>query len=69
MLCQTARMLEDMIDNKNDDDSVNLFCSSSCVMAYKVQTVSASGIFIHLDILLNLAILGLFSDELYLLFL
>lgn len=44
MLCQAARMLEDMVDNKNDDDSVNLFCSSSCVMAYKVQTVSASGI-------------------------
>lgn len=43
MLCQTARTLEDMIDNKNDDDSVNLFCSSSCVMAHKVQTVSASG--------------------------
>lgn len=43
MLCQTVRMLEDMIDDKNDDDSVNLFCSSSCVMAHKVQTVSASG--------------------------
>lgn len=32
-----------MVDNKNADESVNLFCSSSCVMAFKVQTVSASG--------------------------
>uniref|UniRef100_H3D187 Zinc finger MYM-type containing 4, tandem duplicate 1 n=1 Tax=Tetraodon nigroviridis TaxID=99883 RepID=H3D187_TETNG len=49
MLCQTARMLEDMIDDRNDDDSVNLFCSSSCVMAHKVQTVSASGTRINCD--------------------
>lgn len=44
MLCQTSRMLEDMIDTKNDDYSVSLFCSSSCVMAHMVQTVSTSGI-------------------------
>eukprot|EP00066_Takifugu_rubripes_P017877 XP_011607143.1 PREDICTED: zinc finger MYM-type protein 4-like [Takifugu rubripes] len=49
MLCQAARMLEDMVDNKNDDDSVNLFCSSSCVMAYKVQTVSASATRLNCD--------------------
>ncbi|XP_068431607.1 zinc finger MYM-type protein 4-like isoform X2 [Clinocottus analis] len=42
-MCRTTRSLVDMIDNKNDDDSVNLFCSSSCVMAFKVQTVSVSG--------------------------
>ncbi|XP_075962361.1 zinc finger MYM-type protein 4 isoform X3 [Anarhichas minor] len=42
-MCRTTRMLVEMVDNKNSDDSVNLFCSSSCVMAFKVQTVSASG--------------------------
>ncbi|XP_060915066.1 zinc finger MYM-type protein 4-like isoform X1 [Labrus mixtus] len=42
-MCRTPRPLVEMVDNKNRDDSVNLFCSSSCVMAYKVQTVSASG--------------------------
>ena len=42
-ICRTTRLLADMVDNKNSDDSVNLFCSSSCVMAFKVQTVSASG--------------------------
>ncbi|XP_022599863.1 zinc finger MYM-type protein 4-like isoform X2 [Seriola dumerili] len=42
-MCRTNRLLAEMVDNKNSDDSVNLFCSSSCVMAFKVQTVSASG--------------------------
>ncbi|XP_068189550.1 zinc finger MYM-type protein 4-like isoform X2 [Antennarius striatus] len=48
-MCHTTRLLAEMIDNKNADDSVNLFCSSSCVMAYKVQTVSASGARINCD--------------------
>lgn len=42
-MCRTTRLLAEMVDNKNSDDSVNLFCSSSCVMAFMVQTVSASG--------------------------
>lgn len=42
-MCRTSRYLAEMVDNKNADESVNLFCSSSCVMAFKVQTVSASG--------------------------
>ncbi|TNN27431.1 Zinc finger MYM-type protein 4 [Liparis tanakae] len=42
-MCRTSHSLVKMVDNKNSDDSVNLFCSSSCVMAFKVQTVSASG--------------------------
>nr|XP_019960218.1 PREDICTED: zinc finger MYM-type protein 4-like isoform X1 [Paralichthys olivaceus] len=49
MMCQTNRLLAETIDNKNDDDSVNLFCSSSCVMAFKVQTVSASGARLNCD--------------------
>ncbi|XP_070702115.1 zinc finger MYM-type protein 4-like [Pempheris klunzingeri] len=48
-MCRTTRLLEEMIDNKNNDDSVNLFCSSSCVMAFKVQAVSASGARLNCD--------------------
>ncbi|XP_047185946.1 zinc finger MYM-type protein 4 isoform X2 [Scophthalmus maximus] len=43
LMCRTTRLLAETIDNRNSDDSVNFFCSSSCVMAFKVQTVSASG--------------------------
>lgn len=42
-MCRTSRYLAEMVHNKNADESVNFFCSSSCVMAFKVQTVSASG--------------------------
>lgn len=42
-MCRTARFVAEMVDSKNSDDTVDLFCSSSCVMAYKVQTVSSSG--------------------------
>lgn len=42
-MCRTPRLLGQMIENKNVDDSVNLFCSTSCVMAFKVQSVSSSG--------------------------
>ncbi|XP_054461866.1 zinc finger MYM-type protein 4 isoform X2 [Anoplopoma fimbria] len=48
-MCRTTRLLVEMVDNKNSDDSVNLFCSSSCVMAFKVQTVSASGARLNCD--------------------
>uniref|UniRef100_A0A8C4GVK5 TRASH domain-containing protein n=1 Tax=Dicentrarchus labrax TaxID=13489 RepID=A0A8C4GVK5_DICLA len=49
VMCRTTRLLADMIDNQNSDDSVNLYCSSSCVMAFKVQTVSASGARMNCD--------------------
>lgn len=42
-MCRTMRLISEMVDNKNNDDSVNLFCSSSCVMAFMVQSVSSSG--------------------------
>uniref|UniRef100_A0A3P9DKG4 Zinc finger MYM-type protein 4-like n=1 Tax=Maylandia zebra TaxID=106582 RepID=A0A3P9DKG4_9CICH len=48
-MCRTARFVAEMVDSKNSDDSVDLFCSSSCVMAYKVQTVSSSGARINCD--------------------
>ncbi|XP_041810879.1 zinc finger MYM-type protein 4-like isoform X2 [Chelmon rostratus] len=49
LMCRTTRLLADMVDNRNSDESVNLFCSSSCVMAFKVQTVSASGARLNCD--------------------
>ncbi|XP_030596783.1 zinc finger MYM-type protein 4 isoform X2 [Archocentrus centrarchus] len=48
-MCRTTHLLAEMVDNKNSDDSVDLFCSSSCVMAFKVQTVSSSGARINCD--------------------
>ncbi|XP_032391777.1 zinc finger MYM-type protein 4 isoform X1 [Etheostoma spectabile] len=48
-MCRTTRLLSETVDNKNSDDSVNLFCSSSCVMAFKVQSVSASGARLNCD--------------------
>nr|XP_020474150.1 zinc finger MYM-type protein 4 isoform X2 [Monopterus albus] len=48
-MCRTARLLAETVDDKNSDDSVSLFCSSSCVMAFKVQTVSASGARLNCD--------------------
>ncbi|XP_029370196.1 zinc finger MYM-type protein 4-like [Echeneis naucrates] len=48
-MCRTTRVLAEMVDNKNSDDTVNLFCSSSCVMAFMVQTVSASGARLNCD--------------------
>uniref|UniRef100_A0A7N6C0V7 TRASH domain-containing protein n=1 Tax=Anabas testudineus TaxID=64144 RepID=A0A7N6C0V7_ANATE len=48
-MCHTTRLMAEMVDNKNSDDSVNLFCSSSCVMAFMVQTVSASGARLNCD--------------------
>ncbi|XP_008329236.1 zinc finger MYM-type protein 4-like isoform X2 [Cynoglossus semilaevis] len=49
-MCRVERLISEMVDNKNnEDDSVNLFCSSSCVMAFMVQTVSASGARVNCD--------------------
>ncbi|XP_072227140.1 zinc finger MYM-type protein 4-like [Leuresthes tenuis] len=48
-MCRTVRLVAHMVDNKNVDDTVNLFCSSSCVMAFKVQSVSSSGARLNCD--------------------
>ncbi|KAM4538768.1 zinc finger MYM-type protein 4-like isoform 2-T2 [Odontesthes bonariensis] len=48
-MCRTVHLVAQMVDNKNVDDTVNLFCSSSCVMAYKVQSVSSSGARLNCD--------------------
>ncbi|XP_075995646.1 zinc finger MYM-type protein 4 [Genypterus blacodes] len=48
-MCLTSRPLAHMIDNKNGDGLVTLFCSSSCVMAHKVQMVTTSGTRVKCD--------------------
>ncbi|XP_053719835.1 zinc finger MYM-type protein 4 isoform X1 [Synchiropus splendidus] len=48
-MCQSPRLLSDLVNYKNNDDSVNLFCGSSCVMAYMVQSVSSSGAQVKCD--------------------
>ncbi|XP_074468762.1 uncharacterized protein LOC141753956 isoform X2 [Sebastes fasciatus] len=42
-MCRKSHLMSDMFENKNDEDVVELFCTSSCVMASKIQAVSASG--------------------------
>ncbi|XP_010796037.1 zinc finger MYM-type protein 4 [Notothenia coriiceps] len=49
VMCNTTRLMGEMIHNKNSDNSVSLYCSSSCVMAFKVQSVSASGARVSCD--------------------
>uniref|UniRef100_A0A8C4GWG1 TRASH domain-containing protein n=1 Tax=Dicentrarchus labrax TaxID=13489 RepID=A0A8C4GWG1_DICLA len=42
-MCSTPHLMSDMVENKNSEDVVELFCTNSCVMAAKIQAVSASG--------------------------
>ncbi|XP_029022708.1 zinc finger MYM-type protein 4 isoform X2 [Betta splendens] len=48
-MCHTVRPMSETIHNRNNDDSVSLFCSSSCVMAFMVQSVSSSGAQLNCD--------------------
>uniref|UniRef100_A0A8C4GWA1 TRASH domain-containing protein n=1 Tax=Dicentrarchus labrax TaxID=13489 RepID=A0A8C4GWA1_DICLA len=41
-MCSTPHLMSDMVENKNSEDVVELFCTNSCVMAAKIQAVSAS---------------------------
>ncbi|XP_039675540.1 uncharacterized protein LOC120570916 isoform X5 [Perca fluviatilis] len=48
-MCHTSHLMSDMFENKNGEDVVELFCTSSCVMASKIQAVSASGTPLNCD--------------------
>uniref|UniRef100_A0A3B3V7M4 Zinc finger MYM-type protein 4-like n=1 Tax=Poecilia latipinna TaxID=48699 RepID=A0A3B3V7M4_9TELE len=48
-MCRAPHMLPQMFSNKNSDESVNMFCSNSCLMAFKVQSVSSSGARLNCD--------------------
>ncbi|XP_047239406.1 zinc finger MYM-type protein 4-like isoform X3 [Girardinichthys multiradiatus] len=49
LMCRAPHMLPQMFSNKNSDESVNMFCSNSCLMAFKVQSVSSSGARLNCD--------------------
>ncbi|RVE66764.1 hypothetical protein OJAV_G00110630 [Oryzias javanicus] len=42
-MCSTSALISDMIPHKNSDGLLELFCSKSCLMASKIQGLSASG--------------------------
>ncbi|XP_054461684.1 uncharacterized protein LOC129097029 isoform X2 [Anoplopoma fimbria] len=42
-MCRASHLMSDMFENKNSEDAVELFCTSSCVMASKIQAINASG--------------------------
>ncbi|XP_036948803.1 uncharacterized protein LOC119016720 isoform X3 [Acanthopagrus latus] len=48
-MCCTARSVTDMVENENSENEVELFCTTSCVMASKIQAVSASGLPLDCD--------------------
>uniref|UniRef100_A0A671XI67 TRASH domain-containing protein n=1 Tax=Sparus aurata TaxID=8175 RepID=A0A671XI67_SPAAU len=48
-MCCTARLMTDMVENENSENEVELFCTTSCVMASKIQAVSASGLPLDCD--------------------
>ncbi|XP_041811390.1 uncharacterized protein LOC121619625 isoform X2 [Chelmon rostratus] len=48
-MCCTPCLISDMVGNKNSENVVELFCTSSCVMASKIQAVSAAGTSLNCD--------------------
>ncbi|XP_029298586.1 LOW QUALITY PROTEIN: uncharacterized protein LOC115015426 [Cottoperca gobio] len=48
-MCRSSHLMSDMLENKNSEDLVELFCTSSCVMASKIQAVSAAGTPLNCD--------------------
>ncbi|XP_075962356.1 uncharacterized protein LOC142965335 isoform X3 [Anarhichas minor] len=48
-MCRTSHLMSYMFENKNNEDVVELFCTSSCVMASKIQAVNASGALLDCD--------------------
>ncbi|XP_070702934.1 zinc finger MYM-type protein 4-like [Pempheris klunzingeri] len=48
-ICSSSHLMSAMVESKNSEDMVELFCSNSCVMASKIQAVSASGASLNCD--------------------
>lgn len=42
-MCCSPRLMSHMVEKKNNDRVVELFCTKSCVMASKIQAINASG--------------------------
>uniref|UniRef100_A0A3Q0SN23 TRASH domain-containing protein n=1 Tax=Amphilophus citrinellus TaxID=61819 RepID=A0A3Q0SN23_AMPCI len=43
LMCHSTIPASDMVENKNSENEVELFCSRGCVTAFKIQAVSTSG--------------------------
>ncbi|KAM9385664.1 zinc finger MYM-type protein 4-like [Pholidichthys leucotaenia] len=48
-MCSTSKPISEMIENRNSENVVELFCTSSCVMASKIQAFGASGAQLNCD--------------------
>ncbi|XP_037831688.1 uncharacterized protein LOC108247922 isoform X3 [Kryptolebias marmoratus] len=48
-MCRSSKLTADMVENRNQEDVVELFCSNSCVMASKIQAICASGASLDCD--------------------
>uniref|UniRef100_A0A3P8TGH4 TRASH domain-containing protein n=2 Tax=Amphiprion percula TaxID=161767 RepID=A0A3P8TGH4_AMPPE len=48
-MCHTSNPMSNMVEHRNRDNVVEFFCSCSCVMASKIQAVSASGASLNCD--------------------
>ncbi|KAK2830722.1 hypothetical protein Q5P01_018653 [Channa striata] len=42
-MCRAPKLISEMVENKNSKDEVELYCTNSCLMASKIQAISASG--------------------------
>ncbi|XP_072227225.1 zinc finger MYM-type protein 4-like [Leuresthes tenuis] len=42
-MCRATRLMSEMVERKTGENVIELFCSNSCVMAAKIQAISASG--------------------------
>ncbi|XP_034560363.1 uncharacterized protein LOC117827743 isoform X3 [Notolabrus celidotus] len=42
-MCQMFHQMADMVESKNDEGTLDFFCSSRCMMVHKAQPVTASG--------------------------
>uniref|UniRef100_A0A3Q4HMF6 Zinc finger MYM-type protein 4-like n=1 Tax=Neolamprologus brichardi TaxID=32507 RepID=A0A3Q4HMF6_NEOBR len=42
-MCRDTSPISDMVENKNSENVVELFCTKGCVSAFKIQAVNSSG--------------------------
>ncbi|XP_041867585.1 uncharacterized protein LOC121656583 isoform X2 [Melanotaenia boesemani] len=48
-MCSSSKLISDMVESINSENMVELFCTNSCVMASKIQAISASGASLNCD--------------------
>ncbi|XP_006794572.1 zinc finger MYM-type protein 4-like [Neolamprologus brichardi] len=48
-MCRDTSPISDMVENKNSENVVELFCTKGCVSAFKIQAVNSSGASLNCD--------------------